>query len=187
MDHEITMSRKMATHSATKWILSIFSKKVLYVYDTLSSDNGFLRFLWDHCHSFCSYFHLAPPHPLILSSHFYRMSDSHKRANAKYYWKNREKCLQYAREYHQANIETIHEKKRLRPRPSRAKPKLLIIPTDPKDLLESKAPKEPSAPKEPKEPKKRKTPKATKSPLTSKEKPVYVSPYERGMFSLSFR
>ena len=111
----------MATHSATKWILSIFSKKVLYVYDTLSSDNGFLRFLWDHCHSFCSYFHLAPPHPLILSSHFYRMSDSHKRANAKYYWKNREKCLQYAREYHQANIETIHEKKRLRPRPSRAK------------------------------------------------------------------
>lgn len=50
MDHEFTMSRKMATHLATKWILSRILKKVLCIYDKSSGDNGFLRFLWDHCH-----------------------------------------------------------------------------------------------------------------------------------------
>ncbi len=40
----------MATHSATKWILSRILKKALCIYDTLSGDNGFSRFLWDHCH-----------------------------------------------------------------------------------------------------------------------------------------
>lgn len=121
------------------------------------------------------------------------MSDNHKRANAKYYRKNREKCLQYAREYHQANREAIHETKRLRPRPSRAKPQLPTIPTDPKELLGPKERKEPKAPKDTKEPNAPKEPKnqivlkATKPPLAPIEKPVYVSPYERGMFSLSFR
>jgi len=50
MDHEIAMSRKMATHSATKWILSRILKKALCIYDTLSGDNGFSRFLYYHCH-----------------------------------------------------------------------------------------------------------------------------------------
>ena len=40
----------MATYSVFKWILLRIIKKALCVYDKKSSDNGFLRFLWDHCH-----------------------------------------------------------------------------------------------------------------------------------------
>lgn len=122
------------------------------------------------------------------------MSERHRMRNQRYYQRHREVICEKVRAYRREHADVYREKQRIRMRAYRLRllqNRPLESPSPTKEPKEPNAPKEPKEPKEPKAPKEpkelKKSPKATQPPLAPKEKPVYVSPYERGMFVLSFR